>query len=162
MLSAWIVGALCAVLQSDRQPVVPSIDTLHLRVLAFPNAGLLRGARVAQHIAHLVPLGPGTVRAGEILTRHQRSDAVLLTTHDATPLKLRMDALVDLRAGAVVRRNDQRVLRRFCVLLRDGSDAFVVAVNLVDSALAIKSPPQWISMAMPRPWPSARRIDRSC
>ena len=49
-----------------------------------------------------------------------------------------MDALVDLRAGAVVGRDHQRVLRRFCILLRNGCDALVVAVNLMDSALPVK------------------------
>jgi len=66
------------------------------------DAGLLRRARVAQHIAHVVPLGPGAVGASEVLTRHQRPDVVLLTTDEATPLQFRMDAFVDLRAGAVV------------------------------------------------------------
>src|SRR5450631_555701 len=49
-----------------------------------------------------------------------------------------MDALVDLHARAIIGRNHQRALWRFCVLLRDSSDALVVALNLVDSALPVK------------------------
>jgi hypothetical protein len=36
LLSARIVSSLRAVLASNRQPVVRSVDTLHMRVLAFP------------------------------------------------------------------------------------------------------------------------------
>src|ERR1035438_4526013 len=78
MLSARIVGSLCAVLQFDCQSVFRSVDALHLRVFAFSDAGLLRGARVAQHIAHVIPLGPGAVCAGEILTRHYAEHFVSL------------------------------------------------------------------------------------
>ena len=54
----------------DCQPVVRSVDTLHLCVRAFPDAGFLRCSRIAQHIAHLIALGPCAVRAGEGLARH--------------------------------------------------------------------------------------------
>jgi hypothetical protein len=50
-----------------------------------------------------------------------------------------MDAPVDLRAGAIVGRNHQRVVRRFCILLRNGGDALVVALNFMDSALPVKA-----------------------
>src|SRR5580692_3158732 len=50
-----------------------------------------------------------------------------------------MDALVDLDARAIIGRNHQRVPRRFCVLLRDSGDALVVALNLMDSALSVKT-----------------------
>jgi hypothetical protein len=49
-----------------------------------------------------------------------------------------MDALVDLRARAIVRRNHQRVLQRFCVLLRDSGDTLVAALNFMDAALPVK------------------------
>ena len=35
-------------------------------LFAFSDAGLLRAAAVAQHIVHVVPLGPGAVRSEEI------------------------------------------------------------------------------------------------
>jgi len=63
---------------------------------------------------------------------------MLLIADEATPLQLRMDAPVDLRAGAIVGRDDQRVVRRFCILLRNGDDALVVALNLMDSALPVQ------------------------
>src|SRR5208282_1956291 len=49
-----------------------------------------------------------------------------------------MDAFVDLHARAIIGRNHQRVLRRLCVVLRNRSDALVVALNLMDSALPVK------------------------
>src|ERR1019366_294915 len=63
---------------------------------------------------------------------------MLLIADKATPLQFRMDALVDLHARAIIGRNHQHVLRRFCVLLRDRRDTLVVAVDLVDSALPVK------------------------
>jgi hypothetical protein len=137
-LSAWIVSAFRAILQLNRQPVVRTIDTLDLRVLAFPDAGFLRCARVAQYIAHLIPLGPGAVGPGEVLTWDQRPDTVLLTAHEAAPLQFRTDALVDLRAGAVLGRNHQRILRGSSIVAGDGRNALLVALNLMDSALSLK------------------------
>src|SRR5208283_2317040 len=49
-----------------------------------------------------------------------------------------MDALVDLDARAIIGRNHQRVLRRFCVLLRDTGDTLAAALNLMDAALPVK------------------------
>ncbi len=138
LLPARIVGALRAVLQFDRQPVGWSIDALHLRVLALADAGFLRCARVAQHVAHLVPLGPGTIRAGEVLARHQRSDVMLCAVHRTPALQLRMDALVDLHAGAIVGRDNQCALRRICIFLRNRRNALAVVGNLVDAALPVK------------------------
>lgn len=63
---------------------------------------------------------------------------MLLVADEATPLQFRMDTLVDLHARAIIRRNHQRVLRRFCVLLRNSGDALVVALNLMDSTLPVK------------------------
>ncbi len=63
----------------------------------FPDAGLLRGVRAAQHVAHLVQLRPGSVGSSEVLTRYQCPDAVFLIADEPT-LQFRMDALVDLRA----------------------------------------------------------------
>src|ERR1019366_5719579 len=94
--------------------------------------------RVAQHVLHLIALRPCAVRAGEVLTLHQRPDAVLLVANEATPLQFRMDALIDLHARAIIGRNHQRVLRRLCILLRNRRDALVVALNLVDAALPVK------------------------
>src|SRR5208283_5847276 len=63
---------------------------------------------------------------------------MLLVVDEATPLQFGMDALVDLDARAIIGRNHQRVLRRFCVVLRNSGDALVVALNLMDSALPVK------------------------
>jgi len=53
-------------------------------------------------------------------------------------LQLGMDALIDLRAGAVVGRDDQRVLRRLRILLRDGVDPLLAATELMHPALAVQ------------------------
>jgi hypothetical protein len=92
---------------------------------------------MAQHIAHLITLGPRAVGASKVLARHKRPDAVLLVANKATPLQFRVETLVDLGARAIIGRNHQRVLRRFCVLLRDSGDALVAALNLMDSTLAV-------------------------
>ena len=44
LLPAGIVGSFCAVLGFDRQAVVRSVDTPHLRIFAFTDAGILRRA----------------------------------------------------------------------------------------------------------------------
>ncbi len=49
-----------------------------------------------------------------------------------------MDALVDLHARAIIGGNHERVLWRFCVLLRDTGDTLVAALNLMDAALPVK------------------------
>ena len=115
------------------------IDAFHLRILALADAGLLRCARIAQHVAHFVPLGPGAIRAGEVLAGHQRSDVMLCAAHRTPALQLRMDALVDLHAGAIVGRDDQSALRRFCILFRNCRNALVVVGNLMDAALPVKA-----------------------
>ncbi len=54
------------------------------------------------------------------------------------PLQLGMDALIDLRAGAVVGRDNQRVLRGFRVFLRDGVHPLLAASELMHPALAVQ------------------------
>ena len=102
LLAAWIVALLRAVLQLHGQPVAGSVDALHPRVFAFSDAGFLRAAAVAQHIAHVVPFGPGAVRSGEILTRHKYLGAMLFLADHALRLQFSVDRLVNLRAGTVV------------------------------------------------------------
>ncbi len=74
LLPVRVVSPLRAVLQRHRNPVVRSVDAHHAGVLAFTDAGLLRCPTVAQHIIHLVPLGPCAGRSGEVLAWHQRFD----------------------------------------------------------------------------------------
>ncbi len=63
---------------------------------------------------------------------------MLLLAHNAMPLQLGMDALIDLRTGAVVGRDDQRVLRRLRVLPRDGVNPLLAAPELMHPALAVQ------------------------
>src|ERR1035441_9313081 len=50
-----------------------------------------------------------------------------------------MDRLVDLRAGAVVGRNDQRVFGRLRILLLNSRDAVFMTWHLMDAALPLQS-----------------------
>jgi hypothetical protein len=49
-----------------------------------------------------------------------------------------MNALVDLHAGAIVGRDNQRALWRICILFRNRRNALVVIGNLMDAALPVK------------------------
>ena len=59
-------------------------------------------------------------------------------SHDALILQFRMDALIDLHARTIVRRNHECPIRRCCVLLCNRPNPSVVIGNLVDPALPIK------------------------
>jgi hypothetical protein len=66
---------------------------------------------------------------------------VVFIAADNTPaLQFRMDALVDLGAGEIVGRYDQRALRRVGILFRNRRNALVMVGNLMDAALPVKIP----------------------
>jgi hypothetical protein len=86
LLSPWIVALFCAVLPLDGEPVAVRIDTLNPRILAFADAGFLRAAAVAQHVAHVVPGRPHAVRSREVLARHKHLGAILFPADNALRL----------------------------------------------------------------------------
>ena len=67
-----------AVLPLDGEPVIGSIYALNPRILSFADAGFFGAARVAQHVAGVVPGRPDAVRAGEVLARYKHLGAMFL------------------------------------------------------------------------------------
>ncbi len=75
--AARVVVSTGSVARLDGEPVAGRIDLRHAGVLALADAGLLRRAGVAQHVADLVPPGPGAVGPSEVLARNEHPDAML-------------------------------------------------------------------------------------
>ena len=50
-----------------------------------------------------------------------------------------MNACIDLRATAIIGRDDQRAFRRMRIFLRDGHNPFRVAFHFVDAALLLQT-----------------------
>src|ERR1039457_4702057 len=86
LLAPWVVALFRAVLPLDGEPVVVRIDEDHARILAFADAGLLRAAAVAQHIALVVPCRPRAICSGEVLARYKHLGAVFLPADNAPGL----------------------------------------------------------------------------
>jgi site-specific recombinase XerD len=85
MRRAEIARLKIADIDSQRM-IVRSIDAGNPRILAFADAGLLRAAAVAQHVAGVVPGRPYTIRSGEVLARYKHLGPMLLPADNALGL----------------------------------------------------------------------------
>jgi hypothetical protein len=137
LLTTRIIGSFGAVFSFDGEAVGCRVDLRHLSVLAFPDAGFFRSARVAGHLADVISLGPGAVRARKVLPGNENVHAVLFLANNTFGLHRHMNDLVDLRAGMIVGRNHQRAIGRFRILLRDGRNALLMVFDFMDATLML-------------------------
>ena len=134
-----VVAHRTFVIGSDGDVIGLRVDLFDARVVARPNAEDLATAAIADDITFLITFGPLSIRAGHFLTWRQHGDMLLLLIDVALTLHRSVNHVVEILSRLVIRRDDERRLGVFDVLVRDGGQAFVARRDFMHAPLMIKA-----------------------
>jgi hypothetical protein len=136
--TAWIVRDGSLVIRTDRHLIRLPVHALDAGVIASLDAEGLAAAAIAHDITHLIPLRPLSIGASDLLSRHQDGEMVLVPMDVALALHRLVNHVVEVLTRPVVRRDDERRVWVFDVLVRDRRQTFLARADCMHAALVVK------------------------
>src|SRR5215472_8428753 len=130
------------------EQILLPVNADNAHIFAALHAQGLAASGVAHDVVGFVLRGPLPVGPCHLLAWHKHGELLLLLLYSAARLQLAVNPLVDLLAGAVVRRDHQGLLGPLGVSLGDSLQPLLAVRDFMHPALLLEAPNGLLDLAM--------------